>query len=58
LTIEAGNVDVVISNCVLNLVRDKVAAFAEMFRGLRPGGRFCVSDILATGELPPGGAGR
>jgi arsenite methyltransferase len=42
-----------ISNCVLNLVPDKAGAFAEMFRVLRPGGRFCVSDIVATGELPP-----
>jgi arsenite methyltransferase len=50
--VEAGSVDVVISNCVLNLVPDKASAFAEMFRVLRPGGRFCVSDIVATGELP------
>lgn len=54
LPVEAGSVDVVISNCVLNLVPDKAAAFAEMFRVLRPGGRFCVSDIVATGELPAG----
>ena len=52
MPIEAGSVDVVISNCVLNLVPDKTSAFAEMFRVLRPGGRFCVSDIVATGELP------
>jgi ubiquinone/menaquinone biosynthesis C-methylase UbiE len=37
---------------VLNLVPDKGRAFAEMLRVLRPGGRFCVSDIVATGELP------
>ena len=53
MPVEAGSVDVVISNCVLNLVPDKAGAFAEMFRVLRPGGRFCVSDIVATGELPP-----
>jgi arsenite methyltransferase len=53
MPVEAGSVDVVISNCVLNLVSDKASAFAEMFRVLRPGGRFCVSDIVATGELPP-----
>jgi arsenite methyltransferase len=53
MPIESGSVDVVISNCVLNLVPDKASAFAEMFRVLRPGGRFCVSDIVATGELPP-----
>jgi len=54
LPVEAGSVDVVISNCVLNLVPDKARAFAEMARVLRPGGRFCVSDIVATGELPAG----
>ena len=53
MPVDAGSVDVVISNCVLNLVPDKAGAFAEMFRVLRPGGRFCVSDIVATGELPP-----
>jgi arsenite methyltransferase len=53
MPVESGSVDVVISNCVLNLVPDKAAAFAEMFRVLRLGGRFCVSDIVATGELPP-----
>jgi len=53
MPVEDGSVDVVISNCVLNLVPDKASAFAEMFRVLRPGGRFCVSDIVATGELPP-----
>jgi arsenite methyltransferase len=54
LPMEPNTVDVVISNCVLNLVPDKAQAFAEMFRVLRPGGRFCVSDIVATGELPRG----
>ena len=54
LPVEAGSVDVVISNCVLNLVPDKARAFAETARVLRPGGRFCVSDIVATGELPAG----
>jgi arsenite methyltransferase len=52
MPVEDGSVDVVISNCVLNLVPDKAGAFAEMFRVLRPGGRFCVSDIVATGALP------
>jgi arsenite methyltransferase len=53
LPVDSSSVDAVISNCVLNLVPDKSKAFAEMLRVLRPRGRFCVSDIVATGELPP-----
>jgi SAM-dependent methyltransferase len=52
MPVEAGSIDVAISNCVLNLVPDKARAFAELFRVLRPGGRFCISDIVATGPLP------
>jgi SAM-dependent methyltransferase len=44
--------DLVISNCVLNLVPDKAAAFGEMYRILKPGGRFTVSDIVIEGDLP------
>ena len=44
--------DVVISNCVLNLVPDKTKAFSEIRRVLKPGGHFCVSDIVLKGELP------
>ncbi len=44
--------DVVISNCVLNLVPDKRKAFKEIFRVLKPTGRFCVSDIVIKGTLP------
>ena len=54
LPAESGRIDIVISNCVLNLLPDKAPAFVEMFRVLRPGGRFCVSDIVATGRLPEG----
>lgn len=52
LPVEDGTVDLVISNCVLNLVPDKRRAFGEIFRVLRPGGRFCISDIVASGPLP------
>lgn len=44
--------DVVVSNCVLNLVPNKQKAFAEIFRILKSGGHFCVSDIVIKGELP------
>lgn len=44
--------DVVISNCVLNLVPDKNRAFAEIMRVLKAGGHFCVSDVVIKGELP------
>jgi SAM-dependent methyltransferase len=54
LPVEDSVIDAIISNCVLNLLPDKAPAFFEMFRVLRPGGRFCVSDIVATGRLPEG----
>lgn len=52
LPVETGSVDVVISNCVLNLVPDKRRAFTEMARVLAPGGRFTVSDTVLTAPLP------
>jgi arsenite methyltransferase len=51
----ASNIaDVVVSNCVLNLVPDKKQAFAETFRILKKGGHFSVSDIVLVGDLPEG----
>lgn len=45
--------DVIVSNCVLNLVPDKNKAFSEIYRALKPGAHFCVSDIVIKGELHP-----
>ncbi|HJV79110.1 MAG TPA: arsenite methyltransferase [Paludibacter sp.] len=44
--------DVIVSNCVLNLVPDKQKAFSEMYRVLKPEGHFCVSDVVIKGSLP------
>lgn len=52
LPINDETVDVVISNCVLNLVPDKQRAFSEIHRVLKSGGHFCISDIVIKGELP------
>jgi len=52
IPLKTGIADVVVSNCVLNLVPDKVKAFAEIFRILKPRAHFCVSDIVLQGTLP------
>jgi arsenite methyltransferase len=51
LPVDNATVDVVISNCVLNLVPDKNKAFREIYRVLKPGAHFCVSDVVYQGEM-------
>jgi len=52
LPVDDNTADVVISNCVLNLVPDKLKAYQEIYRVLKPGGCFGISDVVLTGELP------
>jgi len=53
LPVDDNTVDIIISNCVINLVPDKAKAFSECHRVLKPGGRIAVSDIVLEGTLPP-----
>ncbi|MEW6543126.1 MAG: methyltransferase domain-containing protein [Nitrospirota bacterium] len=52
MPVEDGTIDLIISNCVINLAPDKPRVFREMYRSLKPGGRFTISDIVSDQPLP------
>lgn len=53
MPVTSNRADVIVSNCVLNLVPNKHKVFSEVFRVLKPGGHFSISDIVLQGNLPP-----
>jgi ubiquinone/menaquinone biosynthesis C-methylase UbiE len=52
MPVESSSVDRIISNCVINLVPNKQLAFSEMYRVLKPGGKFIIADIVSIGDIP------
>jgi SAM-dependent methyltransferase len=52
IPVSANMADVIVSNCVLNLVPDKNSVFKDIFRVLKPGGHFSISDVVLVGDLP------
>lgn len=54
IPVSANTADVIVSNCVLNLVPNKDAVFKEIYRVLKPGGHFSISDVVLVGNLPDG----